>query len=339
MKAWLKSLVNIVLYIGCTSDRNAIVAQLPYDQTRFLIITADDFGASKNINEGIKFAADKKAITAISVLSNFSESLPDLLEISKVHPEIGIGVHLNITTGKPVLAASDISSLVNATGNFYTIDELLPILSSISLSDLRKELRAQVVALVNIDIRIDHLSDQNGILSFYTPFFDVVTELALEFNVPVRTPEIASIKYPDLFPDSRMNEHGRKKAMKLAIHDPLKAASLLKYARKQEIEKKVHKLDTHGILHPDILIEYFWGNPTPSNLNYILEHLPEGISELILHLGTDTRQDEYPSGLDQQYFNNREKELLTITSDNLIEYFTFLNIRTIGYSALLKALK
>ena len=34
----------------------------PYDQERILIITADDFGASENINDGIKIAADKRQL-------------------------------------------------------------------------------------------------------------------------------------------------------------------------------------------------------------------------------------------------------------------------------------
>jgi len=195
MKKWLATLVNTFLFVGCASNRNVRVPELPYDPARLLIITADDFGASKNINEGIKLAADKNAITTIAALTNFNESLPELKEISAAHPEIGIGIHLNITTGKPVLLAKEVPSLVNVDGNFYTIDELLPNLNSISLADLKKELKAQILALQSIDIRIDHLSDQNGILSFYTPFFDVVTELALEFNVPVRTPEISVPKF------------------------------------------------------------------------------------------------------------------------------------------------
>jgi len=332
MKKWVTSVVNMVLFVGCTSDRNAKVPELPYDQARYLIITADDFGASKNINEGIKFAADKKTITAISALTNFNESLPELKEISETHPEIGIGVHLNITTGKPVLSSAEVPSLVNAEGNFYTVDELLPVLNSISLYELRHELRAQILALKNMNIKIDHLSDQNGILSFYTPFFEVVTDLAQEFATPVRTPAIAGIIYPNLFPNSRMSAYGRQKATKLAFHEPLKAASLLKYTRLQEIEKKIQKLDKFGVTHPDLLIEYFWGNPTISNYKYILEHLPEGCSELILHLGTDTRQANYPSGLDLDYFANREQELLTVTGDHLEDYYNHLNIKTIGYS-------
>ena len=100
------------------------------------------------------------------------------------------------------------------------------------------------------------------------------------------------------------------------------------------MEIKVQKLDAHGILHPDILIGCFWGDPSSSNLIYILEHLPGGTSEMILHCGTYTLQENYPSGLDLDYLENREHELMTITSNYLKEYLSYLNIKLIGYSGL-----
>ena len=304
----------------------------PYLSERFLIITADDFGASKNINEGIKFAAENKAITSISVLSNFKESLPDLKKISENHPDIGIGVHLNISTGKPILGVEQVPSLVGANGSFYTIKKLLAKINSISVDDLRKELRAQILALEEYDIRLDHLSDQNGILSLYSPFFNIVTEFAKEFDVPVRSPVIASVKYPGLFSISKIKKRGRQTVRRLIFTAPFKAISLFKYSRIHEMEKKVKKLDELGILHPDLLIGSFWGDPTASNLLYILEHLPNGISEIILHFGTYIRHENYPGGLDLDYFKNREYELITVTGNYLKEYINYLNIRTIGYS-------
>jgi predicted glycoside hydrolase/deacetylase ChbG (UPF0249 family) len=322
--------------IASPSSGKTDLTEAPHFQERYLIITADDFGASININEGIKIAADKKAITSIAVLTNFIDSLPYLKEIAENHPEISIGVHLNIVTGKPVLPAEEIPSLVRADGSFYTIDALLPKIQSVSADDLRKELRAQILTLANYGIRPEHLSDQFGILSYYSPFFDIVIELAKEFNVPVRTPVIASVKYPDLFPNSQIHKRGRQIALRLALTAPFKAISLLKYSRINEMEKKAQKLDEHGILHPDLFIESFWGDPTRFNFLHILERLPDGTSEVVLHLGTNTRQENYPSGLDLDYFKNRENELITITSNYLKEYFNYLNIRMIRFSEMSK---
>jgi predicted glycoside hydrolase/deacetylase ChbG (UPF0249 family) len=321
--------------ISCSSVRKTSVIDIPYVTERYLIITADDFGASKNINEGIEIAVDQKVITTISVLSNFSEYLPELKQLSEDHPDIGIGVHLNIITGKPLLGAEQVPTLVSSIGSFYTIDELLPVIKKISPDDLTKELRAQILALINDNITLDHLSDQYGILSLYRPFFDVMVKLAKEFNVPVRTPIVSSVKYPDLFPNSNLNRHGRQIALKFAFNNPLKAIRLFKYSKALEMERKVQKMDELGILHPDLLIDYFWGDPSPANYLYIIEHLPDGISELILHVGTSTRQENYPGGLDLDYFKNREKELNTITDDQLKKYINYLNIKTIGYSDIL----
>jgi len=312
-------------------DKTNKFIETPYRKERFLIITADDFGASKNINEGIKRAADKNAITTISALTNFTESIPELKSISLDHPEIGIGVHLNITTGKSVLEAKLVPTLVKANGDFYPLEKLLAVLGKISINEIRNELRAQIEVQFNEGIKIDHLSDQNGILTLYSPFFDILIELATEYKVPVRSPEIAGIKYPQLFPDSKMQKHGRNIATRFALSNPAKARKLIKYTRKQEISRKVLKLNEMEIPHPDLLIEYLWGNPTQANLNHILEHLPEGISELILHLGNDTRQYVYPGGLDLEYFNSREKELALITKDSLVDYYRYLNIKPIGY--------
>jgi predicted glycoside hydrolase/deacetylase ChbG (UPF0249 family) len=335
MKTRLILMVCVVLIIACSSVRKTSMVDIPISTERFLIITADDFGASKNINEGIKIVADKKAITAISVLTNFSESLQELKQLSEDHPDIGIGVHLNIITGKPLLEAEQVPSLVNSSGCFYTIDELLPKIKSISPDDLKRELRAQVIALTKNNIKLDHLSDQDGILSLYSPFFDIIVDLAKEFNVPIRTPFIASAKYPDIFPNSHLNKRGRQIARKFAFSNPFSAINLLKYCHVPEMERKVNRLDELGIPHPDLLIDYFWGDPSQTNYLYIIEHLPKGISELILHVGTSARQENYPNGLDLGYFENREKELTTATDDHLKEQYNYLNIKTIGYSEIM----
>ena len=299
---------------------------------RLLILTADDFGASTNINEGIRFAAEKKAITGISALTNFPESLAELKEISEKHPDIGIGVHLNIVTGEPILDKIEIPSLVAENGSFYPLDDVIRRIDKISLDELKKELKAQILALKDIDIRIDHLSDQCGILSLHNPFFDITTELALEFDVPVRSPSIASVKYPTIFSSKEMNKKARKKALKLMCTCPIQAFKLFKGCGIKKMEKKIRALDELSICHPDLMVDCFWGDPSASNLLLLLEKLPQGTSEIILHFGSFSRQEHYPSGLDIDYFKNRENELITLTSSYLNVYYTHLNIKLIGYS-------
>jgi predicted glycoside hydrolase/deacetylase ChbG (UPF0249 family) len=341
MKTKLTVLLLIFNFLICASARQTI--SLKKDRLhlneRFVILTADDFGASANINAGIKIAADKNAITSISALPNFIGALAELKEIAEKHPEISIGVHLNISTGKPVLGVDQLPSLVNADGNFYTLETLLPVISHISTDELRNELEAQILAAVKSGIKPDFISDHCGVLSLYSPFFEILTSLAKEYEIPIRSPLVASRKYPDLFPNSAMNRQGVQLIQRLAVTDPSSALGLFKCTRLKEMERKVQQLDQQGILHPDVLIDSFWGDPTASNLLYILDNLPDGTSEIVFHLGTFERQYSYPSGLDVNSFGNREEELITITSDYLKDYFTLLKIRPIGYQEFVASIK
>jgi len=322
---------------SCEFENNSSNGEGSVKKEKRLIITADDFGAATNINEGIEDAADMHSITCISVLSGFPESLPWLKNICAKHPEIGIGVHLNITTGKPLLESRKIRSLVKNDGNFYTLVELLPRLQDISTSELRSELRAQILLLVHNDVHITFISDQNGILTYYTPFFEVILELASEFHLAVRSPVLASVKYPLEFPVSKMTLHAKKTVLKAAFMKPVKIAGMIKYIGIHEIERKIEMLDSLGILHSDILIDNFWELTSQANYKYIIGHLPEGTSELIVHLGTHTRQGFYPTGLDVSYFDQREEELKTINIAEKNQWYNQMDIKKINYSDIPKA--
>jgi len=301
---------------------------------RKLIITADDFGAALNINEGIRKAAENGSITAISALTNFTESIVDLKELSIKYPGIGIGVHLNIEAGKPVLDPSKIPSLINEEGYFYSLDSILTMISSVSLNEVRLELRAQVNILVENGIRVDHLSDHCGIISLYTPFTQIMKELAVEYDIPVRSPILASMEFPKLFRTSVMKKKGRDLVCKTFVKNPVKAIGLVKYCSKKEMRRKQQELKKVGIPHTDFLFECFWGSPSMEYLSFILNNLPAGTSEVIVHLGTETRKGLMPSGIDIEYFDKREIELEVITDPSIKGLIERENIQLIGFSDL-----
>jgi len=324
-------LFNIFLYFFSYSpSRNVNESDLK-PRERYLIITADDYGASQNINEGIRIAAENNIITTISAMTNFRESIGSLKSISESFPSIGIGVHLNITAGKPLSHPKSIPTLVDEQGNFYSISNLLPRLKSISLEELEAELRAQLLILSDNGIKVDHLSDQHGILSLYPSFFRLVIGLAREYSLPLRSNEIASMKYPGIFPHSEMQKEGHKILRSFVISNPLKALTYLPEFSIRNLGSGNYLLDSKQIVHPNLLIDYFYGNPTESNLAYILENLPAGINELVLHLGTSARQEEYPTGLNLEYFSNRELELTTVNNTQFNDQLIKRNIQKVNY--------
>ena len=148
---------------------------------RRLIITADDYGVCEEINSGIRTAARLGSISSISTFTNFAGSLGGLKALSGECPGIGIGVHLNLNTGRPVSEAGRIPSLLDKEGFFYGIKEFILHLPEISEDEVYTEIRAQIEELTSVGIRLEHLSDHYGVLSFHPPFFELRNRLALEY--------------------------------------------------------------------------------------------------------------------------------------------------------------
>lgn len=301
---------------------------------RSLIITADDFGVSENINQGIRLAAEHGSISAISAFTNFKGSITALEEISRQYPQIGIGVHLNINTGRPVSDPGQVPTLVNERGEFYPIEEFVIRLPQISEDEVRIEMQAQVDLLIASGIRLDHLTSHFAVFSIYTPYFEMRNQLASEYGVPVRSPLSAGQKFPSVYANNKSRKLVKKLKRKLAFRSLSTAIRLNKEFSLEEMMRKSIALDSLGIAHPFMMIDCFYGDPTPENLIQIMENLPPGTSEIIVHLGNSGRGMEFPPGLDTTYLRQRECELMCITSPYVQEYLNSLKIQMVSYTDL-----
>jgi predicted glycoside hydrolase/deacetylase ChbG (UPF0249 family) len=334
--ASLSLVISSSAFVSCTTNHPAIAGE-PYRVEKLVIVTADDYGSSLNVNQGIEYAVRHGAITSLSVLGNATESLDDLARLSLEHPEIGIGVHLNLTTGKPVEGLAEVSTLVDRDGQFVSVPEFLSRVKRIDPVELERELTAQVDAVVNAGISIDHLSDHNGLLSIYPPFFDVMVKLAVRYDAALRSPVVASVKHPRVFPRAVTKKRSTQMAVRAATLNLFGALGLLRYTSSAAFEQKTRELDRVGIRHPEVLIDYLYGTPTIENALHILSNLEERTSEIIVHLGSTERSPSYPNGLDTGYFENRERELMLLTSAYLRDYAAGLNVRFIRFSDLPKS--
>ena len=67
-----------------------------------VIINADDFGYSQGINLGIIEAHKNGILSSTTMMANMP-GFEHGVELAKNNPKLGIGVHLNLTCGKPLL--------------------------------------------------------------------------------------------------------------------------------------------------------------------------------------------------------------------------------------------
>lgn len=86
-----------------------------------LILNADDFGLTQGINYGILDAYLQDSISSMSLMVNVPHT-NEAVEIMKCYQIHCVGIHVNITLGKPVSAIQDIPSLVDEYGYFHKAD-------------------------------------------------------------------------------------------------------------------------------------------------------------------------------------------------------------------------
>jgi len=234
---------------------------------KYLIVNADDFGLHPNINKGIELAAEQGIVTSISFITNtpyFAESLT----IAKRHPEISVGVHLNLTDGQPLFSSDNLRFLLNKKGEFFGSHSrvIYAIISHpIRLRQIRDEFTRQIKKLLANQINISHL-DSHGHIHLLPSLFNIVSELAEEFHIPfVRIPR-EKLSLRDYF--SRW---------------PLPGINLL-------AKHGIHHLTNSQVRHPD----HFFGLKdagkfTKKRLIKIIKQLDNGITEIAVHPGNDNR--------------------------------------------------
>jgi predicted glycoside hydrolase/deacetylase ChbG (UPF0249 family) len=112
---------------------------------KLLIANADDFGWSRGITDGILLAHREGIVTSTTLMAN-QEASEYALEQAREAPRLGVGIHLRLCDGLPVLPAREVPSLVNQAGKFHSIAELKRRLwrGKVRGSEIEAEFRAQI---------------------------------------------------------------------------------------------------------------------------------------------------------------------------------------------------
>jgi predicted glycoside hydrolase/deacetylase ChbG (UPF0249 family) len=149
--------------------------------TRTLIVNADDYGLTPAVSEGILRAHRDGVLTSTSLLvlaPGFAPTAPLLRDVEG----IGIGAHLAaVGEDPPLLSAREIPTLVNARGHLPTSwRQLLPLVAAgrIDLDDIEREWNAQLDAIAQTGLAVDHL-DSHQHVHVFPGLCDVALRLAV----------------------------------------------------------------------------------------------------------------------------------------------------------------
>ncbi len=114
------------------------------------------------VNRAIIEAHRRGIVTSASLLAN-GAAFQDAAAAVHRHPGLGVGLHVNLTQGKPLEPAA--KSLVDRRGYFHTPATLAIRLSvgAVSARDLEAEIRAQAQRAIDAGIALSHFDSHHNI--------------------------------------------------------------------------------------------------------------------------------------------------------------------------------
>ena len=154
-----------------------------------LIVNADDYGHTAGVSAGIRAAHLHGMVTSTTAMMNRPNVVQALPLAIQSCPHLGIGLHLVLTSGRPLLPAGKLASLVKADGGFYSQDGFIDRLDQIDLDEVWAEWNAQAELFIRTAGRLpDHL-DSHHHASYFTPgLFERMLLLAEACHCPIRKP-------------------------------------------------------------------------------------------------------------------------------------------------------
>lgn len=294
-----------------TSHNGAVVVQVRRPR---LIVNADDFGASEEINEAVIRAFKEGVLTSASLMVT-GAAAEQAVELAKANPGLAVGIHLVTVVGQSALPHSEIPTLVDDAGNFSntpTAAGLKYFFLPRARRELRKELAAQFEKFHSTGLPLSHI-DGHLHLHVHPVIFNIALDLGAKsgcrhMRVPVEERWLAL----DFDRDSRLRK---------TIHSVL-FGGLASYMKK--------KLLARGFTFPARV----YGNLQSGRMSegyflYALEHLEADASEIYFHPAAYADEKSLSSDECQASI-----EFEALTSAKIKDRIQTLGINLINYSDL-----
>ena len=226
-----------------------------------LIVNADDYGRTGGVSKGIRTAHLTGIVTSTTAMINLPGVEYELEQALDDCPRLGLGVHLVLTAGEPLLPSHLVSSITGGKDHFPSAQQFIRILPGIDVDQVRSEWEAQIQKFIQLTGKNpDHLDSHHHTSYFSQPLFRVMLELARELDCAIRLPLAEG---GDTLPLDLPAELGDQ---------PVKFIPAL--------------LDEFSPRVADIFFSSFYNQyATRENLIHLLSQLPDGTSELMCHPG------------------------------------------------------
>ena len=246
---------------------------------RCLVIHADDAGMCHSMNTATIDCLEGGLVTSASIMAP-CPGFDEFAEWAAAHPEYDYGVHLTLTNETtrfgwgPLLAVSEVPTLVGADGNFWRTSK--EVAKNGSLKHVEKELRAQIDKVLNAGIRVTHLDNHMYSLLGRKDLIELYVKLGLDYDLPVRFRDVKTM--------------------------PLKQRAQFYGGLLDTYDQAGKELQENGMPLFAYAESDSYDAPPDEKRNHFINavrKLPPGVSEFVIHCGykeTDGPEPPYISG-------------------------------------------
>ena len=274
--------------------------------TKQLIVNADDYGRTRGVSSGIRSAHINGIITSTTSMMNMPGIDKCLEEALKECPQLGLGVHLVLTSGKPLLPANQIPSLTGGKDHFPSPPEFIRLVPEIDPNQVCSEWNAQIEKFIRLTgKKPDHLDSHHHTSYFSEPLFEIMLELARNQECGIRPPLTEGVGDLTLDLPAEIGDQSKD------FISPL--------------------LKRYNPRRPHHFFPNFYNqNATSKYLLNLLANLPAGTSEIMCHPGLSD-----PELMEGSSYNiQREFELVSLIDSDLKTCIRDHSIQLITYAQL-----
>jgi predicted glycoside hydrolase/deacetylase ChbG (UPF0249 family) len=138
---------------------------------KLLVVNADDFGFTPDVNEGIVEAHREGILTATTLMAN-GEAFEHALGLARQNPSLDVGCHMVLVGGCSLVSGKDLPATVGSLVAAVVRRQI----------DLYGELRAQLQRILRGGIRPTHL-DTHKHTHLAPPVLEALARLGEEFEI------------------------------------------------------------------------------------------------------------------------------------------------------------
>ncbi|MFH1741688.1 MAG: polysaccharide deacetylase family protein [bacterium] len=237
-------------------------------EDRLLIIHADDAGMCHSVNTATIHAMEQGVVSSASIMMPCSW-VPEIVDYCREHPEADFGLHLTLNSEwggyrwSSTAPRDAVSGLLDPMG--YLWHDVRDTANHATPEQVKQEIRSQIETALAMGLKPTHLDTHMGTIFARKEYVEDTLALAQEFGIP--------FMMPDLTPEV-LSRWGEREFISEEFIKRLRASGIPLLA---------------GLYSS---YEYEGDELTRKKYREIIQNLPAGVSQLIVHVGQESEELE-----------------------------------------------